>query len=170
MTVHSFAYRPAFGLAVLALATLGACASPAPGPAGPAAAGSPAQAVGPIAQSSKLIAHYGGAPFRIDIRHVSMISKAVIAVRRTGRDGGALPEFSVDAAVSMPRSGERRAPFSDRAFEEMAVDLAEKLAPQVSVCGEGAALAVDRDADGSVDRLYRDNRQAWVVFARCKRI
>jgi len=114
---------------------------------------------------ARFLVRYGEADYLVDVKYVELIDESVIAVREAeARDEAAgRIEMEVRPGVSVPAE----APFADTAYRRVAVEIADAVQHQPPICTDGQTMRIATDANNEARTLYREARQAWVVFALC---
>ena len=148
---------PLFGALLLA----GACAAPTGDGEGQAAR--PAEAA--PHEDARFLVRRDGEVYRANVRYVDMIDKSVIAVRRGRGDAGEdWPVMEIEAGATAPGD----VPFGAESWRPVALEICEAVLREAAVCPPGRELALIREKGGEVRTMYRDPRQAWVIFAACR--
>lgn len=151
-------------LAIPAIVPLVACAG-VPQPSSRDDALAEIRAPDPIPHAdAKFRVSYGGEDYLVDVRYVELIDESVIAVRQAGRKAAGRDYRPLGVA---PRVRAPVGPFSNPAYRAVALDIAETVQWVDGICPSGDPMDMARDGEGDIRTLYRRNRGAWVVFARC---
>lgn len=111
------------------------------------------------------VALYGADRFRVNLQFVQTIGRTVIAVRQGARDRSAdgWARRSLMPRLPVPGTG----PFGTPANQVIAVDIAKQTVAAGDWCPRGR-LSLSTGQDGAIRTIYRDLRQAWVIFAACR--
>ncbi len=138
------------------------------GPSGGASAAAARPAAPPLSHTARrFLADYGERRFLVDVRYVGIISESVIAVRElTGEPPSGYEP--IDLASGPAAEDAMGAPFRGSETEELAEDIAARVAALPEVCGSGREMSLSTNEDGEPRTLYRDAQQAWVVFTACR--
>jgi len=114
---------------------------------------------------ARFLVDYAGAPYRVDVRFVDIISESVIVVRQgAGKDTAKREAMDVTPSLSPPGPG---TPFGDRDYSAVALDIADSVIGRPPICVDGQSMKLARNDAAEARTLYRGTRRAWVVFAFC---
>lgn len=139
---------------------LAACGSSGPREEAPALSGESIE--GLEHPDAKLAVSYGREQFLVDISFIDLLDKSVIVVRRDEPSPAERQPFTLEETVPVPGG----MPFSASGYGPVAVAIADQLAGRLGLCPE-AGMELDRNLEGGARTMFRDERQAWVVFAVC---